>query len=81
MPKARNFDPDIILLIQFLDLLQANIWNPDISYKDLANGNIVLFLEQPEVESHVDDEDIELMAACKNFTSVLRVLKAGRHND
>ena len=75
MPKARNFDPDIILF----DTISGSVTGEYLAHliyplQGLANGNIVLFLEQSEVENHVD-EDIELMAACKNFMSVLRVLQ------
>ena len=75
MPKARNFDPDVILF----DTVIGSITGEYLAHliyplQGLANGNVVLFLGQPEVENHAD-EDIELMAASKNFMSVLRVLQ------
>ena len=75
IPKARNFDPDIILL----DTISRSITGEYLAHlihplMGLANGNIIVVLEQPRLENHTD-EDNELMAACKNFMSVLRVLQ------
>ena len=75
MPKARNFDPDIILF----DTISGSVTGEYLAHliyplMGLANGNIIVVLEQPILENHTD-EDNELMAACKNFMSVLRVLQ------